>query len=359
MTDTSPHPETPSTGSPARSAPRTLRLKHPADLLAAVPGLLGFHPEDSVVLVTVGGAGTPFHARVDLPEGLDDVDTVADELVPVAAHAGVTRVALVLYTDDAAIARLVLETFDRRLAAHGVAIVVALRADGRHWFLLADDRGRGRPDLGVPYDLSTHPLTVEAVVEGRVVHASREALRDSLVGSDPDEIERVAAAVEVAIVRLQGVAEPPGGSGRPGPAREHLVNEGRWVQHRVRRFLAEGVRLDTHDVGRLLVAMISIDVRDVAWSEMRRDNASAHVDLWRDVVRRSPLEALAPAAALLAFAAWLTGDGALAWCAVDRCQEAEPGYGLAGLVSQALAGAVPPTAWSPFPPEHLTLFARG
>ncbi|MFM9735908.1 DUF4192 family protein, partial [Streptomyces niveiscabiei] len=77
----------------------------------------------------------------------------------------------------------------------------------------------------------------------------------------------------------------------------------------------------------------------------------------RDVVRRSPLEALAPAAALLAFAAWLTGDGALAWCAVDRCQESDPDYGLAGLVSQALAGAVPPSAWSPFPTEMLTLFA--
>jgi hypothetical protein len=357
MTDTSPHPETPSTGIPSRPAPRTLRLRHPADLLAAVPGLLGFHPEDSVVLVTVGDAATPFHARVDLPAGPDEVDEVADELVPVAAQARVTRVALVLYTDDAALAGLVVETFTRRLAVHDVAITVALRADGRHWFLLASERGEGRPELGVPYDISTHPITMEAVVEGRVVHASREALRDSLVGSDPDEIERVAAAVDVAITRMKDAAGPSDATASPAAAREHLVHEGRWVQHRVRRFLDDGARLDTHDVGRLLVAMISIEVRDVAWSEMRRDNARAHVDLWRDVVRRSPLEALAPAAALLAFAAWLTGDGALAWCAVDRCQEAEPGYGLAGLVSQALAGAVPPTAWSPFPSDMLTLFS--
>ena len=357
MTDTSPQPSTPSSGTPSRAAPRTLRLKHPADLLAAVPGVLGFHPEDSVVLVTVGEAVTPFHARVDLPASPEDVDTVADELVPVAAQARVTRVAVVLYTDDAAMAGLVVETFTRRLAAHDVAVTLAVRADGRHWFLLADDQGEGRPDLGTPYDLSTHPITVEAVVEGRVVHASREALRDSLVGTDPDEIERVAAAMEVAIARLQDVACPEGETSVPEGAREHLVREGRWVQHRVRRFVTDGAQLDTHDVGRLLVAMISIEVRDVAWSEMRRENAQAHVDLWRDVVRRSPLEALAPAAALLAFAAWLTGDGALAWCAVDRCQQSDPGYGLAGLVAQALAGAVPPSAWSPFPADLLTLFA--
>ncbi len=357
MTDTSPQPRTPSSGTPSRAAPRTLRLKHPADLLAAVPGLLGFHPEDSVVLVTVGEAVTPFHARVDFPASREDVDAVADELVPVAAHAGVTRVAVVLYTDDAAMAGLVVETFTRRLAVHDVAVTLAVRADGRHWFLLADDHGQGRPDLGTAYDLSTHPITVEAVVEGRVVHASREALRDSLVGTDPDEIEQVGAAMEAAIARLQEVACPAGETPLPERAREHLVHEGRWVQHRVRRFVADGARLDTHDVGRLLVAMISIEVRDVAWSEMRRESASAHVDLWRDVVRRSPLEALAPAAALLAFAAWLAGDGALAWCAVDRCQQSDPGYGLAGLVAQALAGAVPPTAWAPFRAETLTLFA--
>ena len=47
-------------------------------------------------------------------------------------------------------------------------------------------------------------------------------------------------------------------------------------------------------------------------------NAARHVDLWRDVVRRRPRELRAAPAALLGFAAWLAGNGALAWCAVDR-----------------------------------------
>jgi hypothetical protein len=81
------------------------------------------------------------------------------------------------------------------------------------------------------------------------------------------------------------------------------------------------------------------------------------VDLWRDVVRRAPLDLLAAPAALLGFAAWLSGDGALAWCAVDRCRQAEPGYSLAGLLADALAGAVPPSSWRPLGPDSLTLFA--
>ena len=46
---------------------RTLRAKNPEDLLAMVPQVLGFHPEESLVLLTLGEATDRFHARVDLP----------------------------------------------------------------------------------------------------------------------------------------------------------------------------------------------------------------------------------------------------------------------------------------------------
>jgi hypothetical protein len=50
-------------------------------------------------------------------------------------------------------------------------------------------------------------------------------------------------------------------------------------------------------------------------------------------------------AAVLGLAAWLAGHGALAWCAVDRCQAVDPDNTLAGLVAEVLARAVPPSAW--------------
>ena len=46
-----------------------------------------------------------------------------------------------------------------------------------------------------------------------------------------------------------------------------------------------------------------------------------------------------------ALAAWLSGQGALAWCAIDRCRESDSDYGLAGLLAELLAHAVPPSAW--------------
>lgn len=335
---------------------KKLRIKNPEDLLAAVPGLLGFHPRDSLVLLTTGKAAHPFHARVDLPGGPDEVGDLVAHLVQVAKQARTDQVAVVLYSDDAAMSDAVIEALEEGLERIDVGVVVGVRADGHRWFCLAGCAGDCAAE-GTPYDVSLHPITVEAVVDGRVVHESREALRDSLVGTDIDEIERVTDAMELALTRLQAAARDPLGPENPGGARAHLVQEGRWVQHRVRRFHQNRQRLDAHDVGRLLVAMMHVEVRDVAWCEITRTEARTHVELWRDVVRRSPHAALAAPAALLAFAAWLSGDGALAWCAVDRCQEADPGYGLAGLVAQTLACAMPPSAWEPLTPEMLTLFA--
>jgi hypothetical protein len=335
---------------------KTLRIKNPGDLLAAVPGFLGFHPRDSVVLLTTGSASNPFHARVDLPDDVDEVDELVAHLVRVSRRAGTDQVAVVIYSDDRGLADVVMGMLENDLADAGVAVVIGVRADGERWFCLAGCAGDCRPE-GTSYDVSTHPITVEAVVEGRVVHDSREALRDSLVGTDLEEIEAVTDAMEVAVARMEAAGRHPLGPDNPAGLREHLVQEGRWLQHRVRRFVRDRQRLDTHDVGRLLVAIVRIDVRDVAWCEITRPDARAYVDLWTDVVRRSPHAALPAPASLLAFAAWLSGDGALAWCAVDRAQEADPGYSLAALVAQTLACAMPPSAWTPLTPDMLSLFA--
>lgn len=66
---------------------------------------------------------------------------------------------------------------------------------------------------------------------------------------------------------------------------------------------------------------------------------------------------MAPAAALLGFCAWLSGNGALGWCAVDRALEADPDQSLARLVGDVLTAAMPPWRWRPVPAESLPLYA--
>ena len=134
------------------------------------------------------------------------------------------------------------------------------------------------------------------------------------------------AAADRATARFQAtVAQPLGGPAPSMPAPTWWSRGGGCASGS--RYLDDGVPLDSDDADRLLVAMVSIEVRDVAWSLMDRSSAARHVSLWRDLVLRSPRDLAAAPAALLGFAAWLSGDGALAWCAVERCQESEPATG--------------------------------
>jgi hypothetical protein len=100
------------------------------------------------------------------------------------------------------------------------------------------------------------------------------------------------------------------------------------------------------ELARLLLGLLDAEGRDAAWAAMSRDVAERHVRLWTDAVQRAPDDLVAGPAAVLALAAWLSGHGALAWCAVDRCQAVDPGNTLASLVADLLNQAVAPSAWS-------------
>src|SRR4051812_24587651 len=139
-----------------------------ADLLALIPFTLGFHPEDSLVLVTTARAGAPFHARIDLPHDPADLAGVVRELLQAAVCNGADQALVVAYTEDEGLAEAAARRLVRELAAAGIETHVQLRADGSRWFPL----GLRRPDLrsltGVPYDVRAHPLTSHAVLHGKV-----------------------------------------------------------------------------------------------------------------------------------------------------------------------------------------------
>ena len=75
--------------------PHTLTARTPADLLAAVPCVLGFHPRDSLVMLTFSADGRSFHARVDLPHGSGHLPELCAVLLQAALRNQVDRVALV------------------------------------------------------------------------------------------------------------------------------------------------------------------------------------------------------------------------------------------------------------------------
>ena len=332
----------------------TLTVRNPDDILALVPYVLGFLPEDSLVLLTAGEIGEPFHARTDLPDDPADLDLVAGYLVDAAVRNGARQAMIVVYTDDARLADLAQERLRDGLVEIGVETAVALRADGTHYFPIDEP---GLTAAGTPYDVAAHPLSARAVYEGRITHRTRQELSESLATSDPDAVEALSEACDEAASRLAAFGRHPLGPATPERLRSMLVSEGEWARACLRRCISDGAMLDDADAARMLVALVSAELRDVLWAEINRRQACKHVAFWTDLTRRAPIEVAAPPAALLAFAAWMAGEGALAWCAIDRCRLADPDYSMAELIAQALQAAMPPSSFKPIDPASLTLFA--
>ena len=302
----------PMTPEPSRNH-LTFAARSPEDLLAAVPVVLGFVPEHSIVMLTFGGS-QPFHARIDLPDP-DGMAGCIEMLLRPAVHHGAARAVFVLYSDDADLAA----TLARRLAADfgaaGIEVLECLRASEGRWHLPL----RPGSSAGVAYDVSDHPFRVQGILAGQVTAPSREALAARL---DPDP--ELGAAVAKAVRWV----EPPEPD-EVGPLVDRMLAESPLVQ----------------DIAQLLLGVASVEGRDQAWSRMTRETSVAHVELWTVALRGAPASLSAQPAALLAFASWLQGHGALAWCAVERCLAADPDHRLGHLVAEVLNRAVAPSAW--------------
>ncbi|MEZ0580886.1 DUF4192 domain-containing protein [Nocardioides sp. MH1] len=317
------------------STPMTLTARSADDLIAAAPLVLGFHPVDSVVMMTSDG-GHPFQARADLPTDADPADAprlTAEVLVDAARRNRVHRLALLFYADDERRVRPVWRALQRACRQARLEVVASFRVEPRRYYPLLG--ARRLREIGVAYDVSAHPFVAEAVMRGIVVEHDRAALAARLA---PDPAAQ--AAVQ-AVVERERLETTPG----PRKGEERL----RWLDRlaaAVVDHLVAGTPIGDADLARLLWLLQDAACRDVLSALVRRADARAHQEFWLDVVRRAP-DRFAPApAALLAWSAYQAGHGAVAWMAIDRCREVHEHHPLAELVARCLEDAIPPDAFA-------------
>ncbi|MCM0677556.1 DUF4192 domain-containing protein, partial [Micromonospora phytophila] len=151
-----------------------LAVRSPADLIAAVPYLLGFHPADSVVVVAMRGRRITFAARADLPDLADPVDP-ARHLAGVIARQR-AETATVLGYGPADRVTPAVDAVRAALTGAGLTVHDALRVtDGRYWSYLCAEPECCPPD-GTPYDAGSSEVTAAAVFAGQVALPDRAAL---------------------------------------------------------------------------------------------------------------------------------------------------------------------------------------
>ncbi|MFI7025832.1 DUF4192 domain-containing protein [Micromonospora sp. NPDC049900] len=317
-----------------------LTVRSPADLIAAVPYLLGFHPTDSVVVVALTGSRIVFAARTDLP-GEGDPQESAEHIAAVTARQGADSATAIGYGPAARVTPAV-DAVRVALADAGLTVLDALRVTGGRWWSYVCQEPECCPPEGTPYDPEVSAVPAAAVFAGQVALPDRAALVAAVAPLGGPEMPRAAERAERRFADL--LAEAPPADLLGGRA---LRTAGVAALRVTRRRHRDGEPLTDDEVAWLCLLLTHLPVRDHAWEHT--DGRDEDVAFWTDLVRRAEPELSAAPGALLAFAAWRAGQGALAAVALERVLAEHPDYSLALLLDDLLRRGVPPSRLDGWP----------
>lgn len=311
-------------------------LSRPAALIAALPAVLGFVPEKSLVLVSLDEGELGCVLRVDLAEDLADR---IGHLAEVAAAAEPAAAIAVIVDADGAHCpgcneeyRQLCDVLSEALAERGIQLwavhVVDRVALGGHWHCVDGCGSSGCVD-----DPSASPLAAAAVLDGRRLYPRRADLQAVISVEDPARSEELAAAVEqqAAGRRSQHRADPD-----PGTRRD--VENAMAAATRV----ARGQSLGDAELAELGCALSDVEVRDVLYALAVGETAGEAETLWALLARTLPPPWRVEALVLLAFSAYARGDGPLAGVSLEAALRCEPDHRMAGMLDTALQSGLRP-----------------
>jgi hypothetical protein len=337
-----------------------VRAGSPAALLRLVPHLLGFMPEASLVVIGVAPPRDRIQVtlRYDLPDppAVDLAAEIAAHALGVLSAQQLTAAVAVGYGSAALVTPVARELRESAWQA-AIDLKEFLRvADGRYWSYVCGNE-KCCPAEGVPFDATAaDPAEAEALAAvGDRVLATRAAVAARVAplgGIAAESMRQATRRAEQHVAQLLAKVRK---SARLGAARQMIATEGLAAVGAMITRYREGGRFTTdYEIARITVALRDLRVRDDAWARMDPSHAEAHQRLWTDVVRRAQPGYVAAPAALLAFVAWQSGDGALANVTLDRALADDPRYSMALLLRQVItAGAPPALARLPMTPEEV------
>jgi Domain of unknown function (DUF4192) len=366
-------PTDPALDDDAGTPPYRVQISDPGEIAAALPYLLGFHPRESVVLVSLGGPsggrlGLTVRADLPPPEHAAAVAGMLARGVATDHPAGVLVLVVSEAPDEPATPltdadegdgegdcegdgdgegdgdavelphRGVLHDVVLALAAAGIPVRDSLLVRGGRWWSYECPHPCCAPGGGTPLPSEPTELAVASVATGQVVEQDRGSLTTRIAritGPAADEMMEVTWRVGARY------------------ARDTVADEARTARQSwtvIRRAVARcrpgtgsaAVRLPAREVARVLWALSDVYVRDRALGLALGADAPAAEVLWTECTRRAPEPLDAAPATLLAVSAWLRGDGAMANVALERALTSDPGYALADLLAQGLAACLPP-----------------
>jgi hypothetical protein len=399
-----PHASSESFGAAAPKRDEPIVVRGADDLVSAIPHLVGFTPERSLVVVAVKAGGRRARlglvARFDLPPADKRRRRVRDASAAwVAATAGEAARIILRDQPEQVVAlvfddhpggplpwRRLVDRLEDELRAAGVPVLDLLLVDRDRFWSYRCDESECCPAEGrtVP---AASAVAAEFAARGSAPLVSRAALRELVAPRDPGRCSSVELAARRELAAISGCWADD-----DHPRWREWQRESVTLLREVAvRYASGGSRVGTDESGRLLAALCDLTVRDVAialltgWGRQasdaehtpqpgdgqqassgrtsrldaliaaldeavtldrlpRRTREAVLHQLWLDLATGAdgPL-AVAPLTAL-GLHAWSQGNGALAGAVVERALGLNPTYRLATLLEQALVvGIRPPT----------------
>ena len=340
------------------AGPVRVRAGSPGALLAVVPHLLGFMPKASLVVI---GTAPPrdrvkITLRYDLPDppGAGVAADLAAHAVGVISTQRLTAMVAVGY-GPTTLVDPVASALRAAAWQAGIATRDFLRVeDGRYWSYQCGNEACC-PAEGTPFDPGAHSAAAAMAHAGTEVLADRAAVAARVAPLHGPAAESMLQATRRAERHVSRLLAKVRKSARLGAARQMIAAEGlNTVGSMIATYRAGGRFTADYQIARMTVALRELRVRDDAWARMDPAYLDAHRRLWMDVTRRAQPGYVAAPAALLAFVAWQSGDGALANVALDRALADDPRYSMALLLRQVISAGTPPSmARLPMTPEEV------
>lgn len=328
----------PRTPAPRKNTP-ALRLRSPAQLVAAVPYLVGFHPSESVVAVGLGSNAPQLclTMRVDLPPP-EHYRELAETMAAHLKHAGAAGVFVVVFTREQGEQPRsdLLDAIEESARARRIEVKDALLVREGRWWSYHCRLSACCPPGGTPVDPGeVSELAAASAWMGDVVHGSREDLERSLTPVGLLLRATLEQTFDVVSQQLLGELSERG--------RDAIVAESReLLQAAVQARAETTVELTAWEVARLALGLADVKARDAALAWVGTDLEHAAEALWVELVRKASPPYDAPPATLLAIHAYLRGNGAYARIALDRALAGDPAYSFALLLTEGLDRGVPP-----------------
>lgn len=321
-----------------------LRVNNPADLLALVPYALGFHPADSLVVVTVRDEQFLQAARIDLPttgEWSPELWMAIRHVTNVVGRHHATGAALIGYGTVDQVRDAVRDAIDV-LTGASIPVVEILRVHNGRYFRLTCRDPRCCPPQGVPFDPTTSVIAAQATAAGLVALPNRDAVAATLAPVTGPARDRMTAATATATEFVRALAEtvPPPVSDREPPLHPAVRAVARTHLDQVRDRYQAGKPVTDRQAALATVLLNLAGVR--AAIARRTTGVPWQVDMWTDLVRRAEPHLVAGPAVLLTLSALQAGDGTLAGLAVQRALRSDPTDRLAHLLAQAVTAGIDP-----------------